>query len=275
MRLGDFATELYHNTDVYGLLGIIDDGQVGKGQRVSLTRDKNYHHAPGGGPGHDKVRLVFDRDELKQRHKLTPYADQRVAAGSNTDDTLTGNKARWESEEIAKGPIPLTTVKRIEVDQNTYDKMEQVMIQQQNFIDNAEKRIFMLHRGYFWHKPREKFVKIETDRQKKVHLGSEEDIKQMISRSKNHQQKYANALEMVTVTKTLGETQKIEEVEVMSSWIADLTYEDNSVMMTLNNGRQYRIHNVLPNTFKRWLKAPSKGKFWHSDIRDMFDVRRV
>jgi len=73
----------------------------------------------------------------------------------------------------------------------------------------------------------------------------------------------------------LDEIEPIAEVSVISSWISDLNWDDGSVIMTLNNGREYRIHNINPITFRRWLKSSSKGKFWHSDIKGLHNVTRI
>jgi uncharacterized protein YlzI (FlbEa/FlbD family) len=67
----------------------------------------------------------------------------------------------------------------------------------------------------------------------------------------------------------------LNEVAVVSSWIEDLEYDDGDTYMTLNSGRVYVIKDTLPDVFEDWLEAPSKGKFWHSDIKDMYDVRRA
>ena len=52
---------------------------------------------------------------------------------------------------------------------------------------------------------------------------------------------------------------QIDEVSVFSSWIADLNYQEGAVIMTLNNGRSYRILGVPEGMFRQWVKAPSKG----------------
>jgi len=63
---------------------------------------------------------------------------------------------------------------------------------------------------------------------------------------------------------------QLDEVEVMSSWIDELEYDEGDVIMTLLSGRQYRIQDVPEGMFRQWIDAPSKGKFWHSDIRDFY-----
>lgn len=74
----------------------------------------------------------------------------------------------------------------------------------------------------------------------------------------------------------LSEIESIAEVSVMSSWIADLDYAGpNVVIMTLNSGRRYRVLGVGEGVFRQWLRTPSKGKYWHSNIRGNYRVSRV
>ena len=68
---------------------------------------------------------------------------------------------------------------------------------------------------------------------------------------------------------------QLDEIGVLSSWIQDLDYANNSVIMTLNNGRRYRILGVPEGMFRQWVKAPSKGKYWHSDIRGNYRASRI
>ena len=68
---------------------------------------------------------------------------------------------------------------------------------------------------------------------------------------------------------------ELDEVAVISSWIADLDYHEGDTYMTLNNGRMYVVKGTRPDVYDRWIKAPSKGKFWHSDIKGLYLVRRV
>lgn len=68
---------------------------------------------------------------------------------------------------------------------------------------------------------------------------------------------------------------QLDEVGVLSSWIQDLTYKNGDVIMTLLNGRSYRILSVPETIFNWWVKAPSKGKFWHSKIRGNYRVSRL
>lgn len=70
---------------------------------------------------------------------------------------------------------------------------------------------------------------------------------------------------------------------VKSSWIESLDYisEDDSetgepyVLLTTLRGTGYQIFDVPEKLFKRWIKAPSKGKFWHRNIARRYITLRV
>ena len=66
----------------------------------------------------------------------------------------------------------------------------------------------------------------------------------------------------------------LEEDQVLSSWIADLEFDDSqdSILMTLLNGRNYTVYDVDEDLYQSWMGAPSKGKFWHEYIRDFHSV---
>jgi hypothetical protein len=69
----------------------------------------------------------------------------------------------------------------------------------------------------------------------------------------------------------------LQEQPVMSSWISDLTLQNNNadVTMALGNGRRYAVRGVGPTVFQQWVTAPSKGKFWHGQIRGNYTVTRL
>lgn len=64
----------------------------------------------------------------------------------------------------------------------------------------------------------------------------------------------------------------LREEAVSSSWIADLTYDEDtgSVIMTTLTGSEYEIPEVPYEEFEAWINAPSKGKHWWSDIKGIF-----
>jgi hypothetical protein len=67
----------------------------------------------------------------------------------------------------------------------------------------------------------------------------------------------------------------LNEVAVISSWIEDLEFEDGDVIMSLNSGRQYMVHDVPDYVYEEWVQESSKGKFWWSDIRGLYLVSRL
>lgn len=69
----------------------------------------------------------------------------------------------------------------------------------------------------------------------------------------------------------------VNEEPVLSSWISDLTLQNNErdVTMALGNGRRYAVYNVGPQNYTAWVRSPSKGKFWHSNIKGKFVVKRL
>jgi hypothetical protein len=69
----------------------------------------------------------------------------------------------------------------------------------------------------------------------------------------------------------------INEKQVMSAWISDLTYNrPNKVLtMRLSNGISYSIPGITRQMFDRWTKAPSKGIFFHNNIKDRYQVNRI
>ena len=64
------------------------------------------------------------------------------------------------------------------------------------------------------------------------------------------------------------------ETPVDSSWIMKLSQKDGNVLMALN-GRRYLIQNVPSSVYDSWIKAQSKGKFWHQRIKGVYRVERL
>ena len=69
----------------------------------------------------------------------------------------------------------------------------------------------------------------------------------------------------------------LNEKQVMSAWISDLVYNrPNRVLtMRLSNGVSYSIPGISRTMFERWTKAPSKGFFFHDNIKDNYQVNRI
>jgi len=67
------------------------------------------------------------------------------------------------------------------------------------------------------------------------------------------------------------------EKPVESSWIVDLRFSrpSKTLTMRLSNGREFRIPGMTRTTFERWTNAPSKGRFFHTNIKDRYQVNRI
>ena len=67
------------------------------------------------------------------------------------------------------------------------------------------------------------------------------------------------------------------EKAVESSWITDIVYNrPNRVLtMRMSDGKAYSVPNITRTTFEQWLKAPSKGQFFHRYIKDVYPVKRI
>lgn len=71
----------------------------------------------------------------------------------------------------------------------------------------------------------------------------------------------------------LNELLLMDDVKVNSSWINTLDYdEQNNVLMRLKNGTAYIIKQVPEELYNRWLRAPTKGKFWHANIKQKYEA---
>lgn len=70
---------------------------------------------------------------------------------------------------------------------------------------------------------------------------------------------------------------RLKEEPVLSSWIADVTLQKNNrdITMTLGNGRRYVIRGAGPAQHTAWLRAPSKGQYWHQNVKNRFPVVRI
>lgn len=67
------------------------------------------------------------------------------------------------------------------------------------------------------------------------------------------------------------------EKPVQSSWITDLVYNrpNKTLTMRLSNGRSFSIPGITRAMFEKWFKSPSKGRFFHDQIRDRYQVSRI
>lgn len=60
-------------------------------------------------------------------------------------------------------------------------------------------------------------------------------------------------------------------IPVDSSAIAEIGYEDGTLAIRFRSRRElYSFPNVPEQIFKDFLQAPSKGKFYNENIRDIY-----
>jgi len=69
----------------------------------------------------------------------------------------------------------------------------------------------------------------------------------------------------------------LNEKPVESTWITDLIYNrPNKVLtMRLSNGRSFSVPGITRTMFEKWVKAPSKGEFFHQFIKDTYQITRL
>lgn len=165
-RVGD--DYLYHNTDTEGAVAVVNSGILGKRNRVSFTRDRNYNWAPGT-RNKPEVRFVFNRTKLKQNTKLIPYADRTVTSRKDNRRNVQGAEARWESEEVATKPVKIkNSLIRIEILKPALDRIKANIKNFQGYIEKNSEAIEMAKKGYFWHGLSQEYRKIENSRQQDV-----------------------------------------------------------------------------------------------------------
>lgn len=66
-------------------------------------------------------------------------------------------------------------------------------------------------------------------------------------------------------------------IPVLSSFIYSVGYDPTRHTLTVEfkRGSIYQYYNVSAHTFGRWLKAPSKGRYFHRNIRRRYAFRRL
>lgn len=69
----------------------------------------------------------------------------------------------------------------------------------------------------------------------------------------------------------------ITEKSVESSWIIDLRYSRKTkiLTMTLSNNKAFQIIGVTRTLFDKWVASPSKGRFFHLNIKPRFGIKRI
>lgn len=66
-------------------------------------------------------------------------------------------------------------------------------------------------------------------------------------------------------------------VTVQSSFIQTVGYDPGKRTATVQfrSGSVYEYRCVHPTTITRWLKAPSKGRYFHRNIRRRYETKRI
>ena len=69
----------------------------------------------------------------------------------------------------------------------------------------------------------------------------------------------------------------IERAPVSSTNIASIGYDENQMVLEIEflNGRVYRYEGVPEYVFRNFLNASSKGRFFHSNIRNVYPYSRI
>lgn len=79
----------------------------------------------------------------------------------------------------------------------------------------------------------------------------------------------------------------LSEKIVDSSWLSDIRYDRkprsqadkksktpkfSDVIITLRDGHKYTVHDVPYKVYRMWVTAPSRGVFWHKNIKNQYNV---
>lgn len=69
----------------------------------------------------------------------------------------------------------------------------------------------------------------------------------------------------------------LNEKAVDSTWIVDLMHNRprKEVIMSLNNGKKYRILGITRTGIERWQQSPSKGEYFHEQIKPYHQITRI
>ena len=67
----------------------------------------------------------------------------------------------------------------------------------------------------------------------------------------------------------------MEMINVDSSNINAIGYEDGTLRIRFNDGSEYDYYGVPQNVFEDFLKSDSKGKFLHQNIKGQFQYAKL
>lgn len=65
--------------------------------------------------------------------------------------------------------------------------------------------------------------------------------------------------------------------KVSSSNISKIEYDSKkkTLTVTFHSGSAYEYADVPESTYKAFLRAPSKGRYLHANIKNQYDVNRI
>lgn len=64
-------------------------------------------------------------------------------------------------------------------------------------------------------------------------------------------------------------------VPVVSSNLAEVGYEDGTLYIRFHSGGLYSYSNVPPAVFLGLMNAPSLGKYFHANIRNVYRYQKL
>ena len=69
----------------------------------------------------------------------------------------------------------------------------------------------------------------------------------------------------------------MERKNVISSNLKSIGYDEESKVLEIEfkSGGTYQYYSVPPQIFTNLSSAPSKGKFFHSHIKDVFSFKKI
>lgn len=71
--------------------------------------------------------------------------------------------------------------------------------------------------------------------------------------------------------------QTVAMQRVHSSFIAAIGYDltARTAVVEFKSGSTYAYANVHPKTMRKWVNAPSLGRFFHQKVRNHYDYQRI
>lgn len=67
----------------------------------------------------------------------------------------------------------------------------------------------------------------------------------------------------------------MERVKVLSSMIESIAWDKNTLTVEFKGGKVFEYQDVPQPTWEQFFRSDSKGKFFHSQIKNKFDFREV